>query len=341
MKEINEYILLQYINQTLSASDKKEVDEWLAASPGHQKQLEQLYFTWMLTEKLQVMREVNPDKALLRFKSDLKHKKNKQQIKLWINRCQRIAAILFIPVLLLAGYFYMQDQKVTTQSVLVRANPGMTTTVDLPDGSKVWLNANSELEFPNNFSSDKRIVRLNGEGFFDVVKDASKPFIVKAGHAYEVEVLGTSFNVAAYADSDIIETTLVEGAVALNVITSSGNQISQRLQPDEKAIYEIREGKMEIKSVNTEFDTAWMHGELIFRNQSMDQVLKTLERYYHVKFKIQNESVLQSVITARFKNEQLPQILDYLKLASGFVYTIHKNENQTNEPDLYIIESLN
>ena len=73
----------------------------------------------------------------------------------------------------------------------------------------------------------------------------------------------------------------------------------------------------------------------------MDQVLKTLERYYHVKFKIQNKSVLQSVITARFKNEQLPQILDYLKLASGFVYTIHKNKNQANEPDLYIIESLN
>jgi hypothetical protein len=76
--------------------------------------------------------------------------------------------------------------------------------------------------------------------------------------------------------------------------------------------------------VNTEYDTAWKNGEIIFRNHPMDKVLKTLERHYHVVFEVKDNEILKSIITARFKDEQLPQVLEYLKLASGIQYAIHK-----------------
>lgn len=185
------------------------------------------------------------------------------------------------------------------------------------------MNANSELRYPSDFNADTRTVELTGQGYFEVTKNAHKPFIVKADKDYSVEVLGTSFNVSAYKDESMIETTLVEGSVKLNVV-SGGKRMTQMLKPNEKAEYQKGAGKIKVFGVNTEYDTAWKNGEIIFRNHPMDKVLKTLERHYHVVFEVKDNEILKSIITARFKDEQLPQVLEYLKLASGIQYAIHK-----------------
>ena len=149
-----------------------------------------------------------------------------------------------------------------------------------------------------------------------------KPFIIKTLDK-GVKVLGTSFNVSAYKDESMIETTLVEGSVKLNVV-SGGKRMTLMLKPNEKAEYQKGAGKIKVFGVNTEYDTAWKNGEIIFRNHPMDKVLKTLERHYHVVFEVKDNEILKSIITARFKDEQLPQVLEYLKLASGIQYAIHK-----------------
>jgi len=200
---------------------------------------------------------------------------------------------------------------------------GETFKLILCDGTEVWLNANSELRYPSDFNADTRTVELTGQGYFEVTKNAHKPFIVKADKDYSVEVLGTSFNVSAYKDESMIETTLVEGSVKLNVV-SGGKRMTQMLKPNEKAEYQKGAGKIKVFGVNTEYDTAWKNGEIIFRNHPMDKVLKTLERHYHVVFEVKDNEILKSIITARFKDEQLPQVLEYLKLASGIQYAIHK-----------------
>ena len=166
-------------------------------------------------------------------------------------------------------------------------------------------------------------MELTGQGYFEVTKNAHKPFIVKADKDYSVEVLGTSFNVSAYKDESMIETTLVEGSVKLNVV-SGGKRMTQMLKPNEKAEYQKGADKIKVFDVNTEYDTAWKNGEIIFRNHPMDKVLKTLERHYHVVFEVKDNEILKSIITARFKDEQLPQVLEYLKLAAGIQYAIHK-----------------
>lgn len=321
--EINEDILIRYIDGMLTEEEAVEVKNWRAASLENEKLLEQVYFTAQVASRLKVMRTVNPDEALSRFKSRIHKKEKRLALRQVLGVIQRAAAVLFIPVFLLSAYLFIQQGQGNVRTLAVRTNPGVVSAFDLPDGSKVWLNANSELRYPSDFNADTRTVELTGQGYFEVTKNAHKPFIVKADKDYSVEVLGTSFNVSAYKDESMIETTLVEGSVKLNVV-SGGKRMTQMLRPNEKAEYQKGAGKIKVFDVNTEYDTAWKNGEIIFRNHPMDKVLKTQERHYHVVFEVKDNEILKSIITARFKDEQLPQVLEYLKLASGIQYAIHK-----------------
>ena len=321
--EINEDILIRYIDWMLTEEEAVEVKNWRAASLENEKLLEQVYFTAQVASRLKVMRTVNPDEALSRFKSRIHKKEKRLALRQVLGVIQRAAAVLFIPVFLLSAYLFIQQGQGNVRTLAVRTNPGVVSAFDLPDGSKVWLNANSELRYPSDFNADTRTVELTGQGYFEVTKNAHKPFIVKADKDYSVEVLGTSFNVSAYKDESMIETTLVEGSVKLNVV-SGGKRMTQMLKPNEKAEYQKGADKIKVFDVNTEYDTAWKNGEIIFRNHPMDKVLKTLERHYPVVFEVKDNEILKSIITARFKDEQLPQVLEYLKLASGIQYAIHK-----------------
>ena len=252
---------------------------------------------------------------------------------------QRVAAVLFVPILVLSAYLWMQGGKKEVRMLEVRTNPGVVSMFNLPDGSRVWLNSASSLKYPSDFVADSREVELEGQGYFEVTHDASQPFIVHAGQEYEVEVLGTTFNVAAYADDDLIETTLVEGSVNVHVQSVGGQELSRRIKPNEKATFTKTTRKLDVEAVNTDHETAWKNGEIIFRNHPMSQVLKVLSRHYHVKFMVKDSVVLNSIITAKFKNEQLPQVMEYLRLASGIKYTIPKIPvNSAQTQDIPIIE---
>lgn len=298
--EINEDILIRYIDGMLTEEEAVEVKNWRAASLENEKLLEQVYFTAQVASRLKVMRTVNPDEALSRFKSRIHKKEKRLALRQVLGVIQRAAAVLFIPVFLLSAYLFIQQGQGNVCTLAVRTNPGVVSAFDLPDGSKVWLNANSELRYPSDFNADTRTVELTGQGYFEVTKNAHKPFIVKADKDYSVE-----------------------GSVKLNVV-SGGKRMTQMLRPNEKAEYQKGAGKIKVFDVNTEYDTAWKNGEIIFRNHPMDKVLKTLERHYHVVFEVKDNEILKSIITARFKDEQLPQVLEYLKLASGIQYAIHK-----------------
>ena len=268
--EINEDILIRYIDGMLTEEEAAEVKNWRAASLENEKLLEQVYFTTQVASRLKVMRTVNPDEALSRFKSRIHKKEKRLALRQVLGVIQRAAAVLFIPVFLLSAYLFIQQGQGNVRTLAVRTNPGVVSAFDLPDGSKVWLNANSELRYPSDFNADTRTVELTGQGYFEVTKNAHKPFIVKADKDYSVEVLGTSFNVSAYKDESMIETTLVEGSVKLNVV-SGGKRMTQMLKPNEKAEYQKGAGKIKVFGVNTEYDTAWKNGEIIFRNHPMDK----------------------------------------------------------------------
>lgn len=339
METINEEILLQYIDGMLTANEAAAVEEWLSASPENEKLLEQLYFTREVVRRVRVMQSVDPEQSLRRFKTQVHELDKKIRLRRMVWLVQRVAAVLFVPILVLSAYLWIQGGKKEVRMLEVRTNPGVVSMFNLPDGSRVWLNSASSLKYPSDFVADSREVELEGQGYFEVTHDASQPFIVHAGQEYEVEVLGTTFNVVAYADDDLIETTLVEGSVNVHVQSVGGQELSRRIKPNEKATFTKTTRKLDVEAVNTDHETAWKNGEIIFRNHPMSQVLKVLSRHYHVKFMVKDSVVLNSIITAKFKNEQLPQVMEYLRLASGIKYTIPKIPvNSAQTQDIPIIE---
>jgi len=149
----------------------------------------------------------------------------------------------------------------------------------LPDGSKVWLNAASELTYPTAFTGSQRTVTLKGEAFFDIAHDKDRPFVVRSPEQ-EVKVLGTQFNVSAYEDDELTRTTLVKGSVQIdakgrkdNVILKAGMQAR------------LRSGGIEVEEgVNVEDYITWKEGVIVLERQTIAQVLKQLERWYDVEF---------------------------------------------------------
>lgn len=335
---IDDHILISYCDNQLSEEGNAAVEKWAAASPENQKLLEKMYFTLEITKRLQVMNSVNTDKAYTQFIQRQKRQKRSLGFS-WLLGLQKVAAVLFIPLLLITGYLYMQgDDDGKMKMVEINTNPGVISTFDLPDGSKVWLNANSSLKYFSHTDANQRIVELSGEGYFEVAKNAQKPFIVKVGENYSVEVLGTSFNVSAYTDDNLIETTLIEGAVKLSMLLENNRASSLDLKPNQKAAYHKNEKAIVVSEVNPEVNIDWKNGEIIFRQESMMHVLKTLSRHYNVQFDVKDTDIYNAIITARFSDEQLPQVMEYLSVASGIEYTIQKPEIDGNQLKKPIVE---
>lgn len=165
----------------------------------------------------------------------------------------------------------------------VATGRGATYALQLSDGSRVWLNAASSLHFPTIFTSGERVVELTGEAYFEVAKDRTKPFKVKAGHTV-VEVLGTHFNISAYATDEAPSTTLLEGRVRLS---SAGE--SRTLLPGQQGV--VRSGSIHVKQADLESVMAWKEGLFFFRDAGIKEVAAQLQQWYDVTFVYQEEIV--------------------------------------------------
>ncbi|MAW93710.1 MULTISPECIES: FecR family protein [unclassified Leeuwenhoekiella] len=194
----------------------------------------------------------------------------------------------------------------------------------LSDGTTVYLNSGSKLRFPQQFvsSTAERKVFLEGEGFFEVTKNAKKPFIVNANDI-DVKVLGTKFNVSSYDTNESVTATLVEGAVS--VYNNSSPEEEMKLTPNYQASYSKKDGKLNKALVDTEIYTAWMQDKLIVNNLKFSEILIKLERLYDVKFINKANNLNDEVFKGEFDNENLETILKTIALSTPFTY--EKNNN--------------
>lgn len=148
----------------------------------------------------------------------------------------------------------------------------------LPDGTKVWLNADTKLKFPNRFAGAERRVELEGEAFFEVTADAARPFRVKTPHS-EIRVLGTSFNISGYADEETEQTTLLKGMVEV----AAAGQVA-RLHPGKQFQLNVRTRAFEIRDVDVDLYTSWKDGIFRFCDFPLEKLTMKLERWYNVHF---------------------------------------------------------
>lgn len=320
--DINQELLVRYIQGECTAEETVIVEAWECLSDDNKKVLEQLYFILHASDCLQTMKDVSPQSALHNLKKKINGRRISSQFHRLLTISQRVAAVLIIPILLFTGYLALQDYNNAKCMVEVKTNSGMVSSFDLPDGSKVWLNSGGKLKYPTVFSSEKREVYLEGQGYFNVKRNEDKPFVVRIDDFYSIEVLGTEFNVTAYEDDHLIETTLVSGKVKLNIRLVDGRLIQKLLKPNEKATYNRETHRLCISVVDTESDKMWREGKIVFRQHPMEQVLKVLSRYYNVRFDVKDSRIMHSEITAKFTNEPLQQVLEYIELASGIKFKI-------------------
>jgi ferric-dicitrate binding protein FerR (iron transport regulator) len=195
----------------------------------------------------------------------------------------------------------------------------------LSDGTKVWLNSLSEIEFPVSFKKGERVINLTGEAYFEVAHDPKRPFIVHSLNQ-TVQVLGTSFNIKAYSEESMVYTTLVEGKITVG---SGGNKVV--LTPGMESVCLRSNNGIETYKVNTDLSTAWRSGYFMFNEQDLGEMLKVLQRWYGYEFNYNSQIVGSNTFSGRFnKYSDLENTLNSITLAGGPEFIIDRdNKNIT------------
>ncbi|MBB5622642.1 ferric-dicitrate binding protein FerR (iron transport regulator) [Pedobacter cryoconitis] len=211
-----------------------------------------------------------------------------------------------------------QAAALKTQALLntIETPKGGQYQVNLPDGTKVWLNAASSLSFPARFSGLQRQVILKGEAYFEVAKNKHMPFIVKS-EQQKIEVLGTHFNVSAYADERQSKTTLAEGSVKVSLTANNQEQV---LKPGQQA---IANNHIKVIPVDIEEALAWKDGLFMFNDEDLENIMKKVERWYDVQVDFQQADLRQkhfSGTVSRFG--KVSQILKTLELTGSVHFKI-------------------
>lgn len=195
--------------------------------------------------------------------------------------------------------------------------------VELSDGTRVWLNANTTFDFPVDFVRQERVVKLRGEAYFEVAKDAKRPFIVET-EGTRTRVLGTSFNVKAYPDERYERTTLLEGSVEITLAESTGTPSPRMvLEPGMQARWETGSRSLSVRAVDAEDAIAWRRGEFLFTEEDIQVVLQTLSRWYGVEFVSTDEKLETYTFSGMMsKDDKLGETLEILTLAGGPAFRI-------------------
>ncbi len=214
-------------------------------------------------------------------------------------------------------YMVKGNEQDDSEQINILSTPaGGKFSVVLSDGSKVWLNASSSIRFPAAFSKQSRRVEVKGEAYFEIEKDAARPFYVNNGSS-EIKVLGTHFNVMAYPDEYRSELTLLEGSVQF---TKNGH--SELLKPGKQILFTENDSETKQVNANIEEVMAWKNDLFVFNNTNIDEVMKELVRWYDVKVKFEGEKPDISFTGVIPRNANVSKVLKALELTGDVVFGI-------------------
>lgn len=239
----------------------------------------------------------------------------------------KVAAVLVLTGFLLAYFYFMDDQSdvatITATEIIVKENPaGRKSRVSLPDGTIVWLNSESSISYQANLEDNTRSVELTGEAYFDVAEDMERPFTVKTSNCL-VTALGTEFNVKAYPENLSHQISLSEGKVSVEGLYEAISE-GVILQPGESLSVD-EQGSIRKSHFDESIILAWKSGVLRFEDASLQDVVKSLERWYGKKFIVEGSANEQWMFSSEFHNETLENVLNSMSYAKEFEYEINND----------------
>jgi len=314
---------------TITSDENRLLDDWTLERIENQRYYSEQKKLWDLFEMHQKMQKIDEHTAYQKISTQL-FKRKKNNLLIYI---QRVAAILLLPVIIYSSIniFSKKQEPIREQFATVyntvETPLGMRSSLTLPDGTRVWLNAGSKLSYPVLFSDKSRLVSLSGEAYFEVKKDKKWPFVVNAGKM-SVFVTGTTFNCNAYPENDVIQTVLVEGEVTLG--NTSATEV-ESLGPGELAVFNTTNQLITKTKTDLQKYIAWKSGKLMFREDKMNKVVEKLERWYNVQFEIKDKEIADYIYTATFIDESLDQVLKMLSLSAPIRYTVSVRSKQSDQ----------
>lgn len=334
-KDIDQKIV-RVLNGTATDLERHEVKNWMRESKSNSFQFKQLKKFWnQPSDDLQLIgHEDQKKKIWTAFREENHSHKTISVTPLYRRALFKVAAI--ITILLLPTYLILnrtEDMVVETQpelEVINKKNPkGQKSLIQLPDGTKVWLNSDSQISYIETFSDTIRSVALDGEAYFEVVHDSLRPFIVELG-PLSVTVLGTAFSISAFEEERDVKVTLVEGAVK---VTPSNPDVDDELilRPETGMIYsrETKSHREFSKSSHPELFskvTGWRNGVLVFDGGNFDEFVREITRWYGIQVTVQGTAPKNWNIIASFENELLTNIMDAVSYNKGFRYELKDKE---------------
>lgn len=304
----------KYFSGEMPASEKKEFFTWLQTEPDEKKEFARIKNTLAITELTKrETDEENTSKGM----EELYRRIHLRSIRHHRLNMLKYAAVAL--VLVAASWFLSAEYTLRNQPSLyteVNAPKGQRVNMTLADGSTVWLSPRTKIRIPNQFNRNSRTIELDGEGYFSVIKNTKQPFIVKT-QQYNIEVLGTHFNVFSYSERDRFETSLVEGSVLVYNKDNKEEQIY--LNPNEKVSL-INNVMVKSKS---DFDNKEYlnNGIFSFRSKPFVDILDYLSLWYNVEFKVTGTMALTRKISGKFRlSEEVENILEALQSVHHFNY---------------------
>ena len=294
-------LITRYLSDTLDKESFAELKRWSSASESNRKYVRNKLEIWFSSGTADhTAAHFNKDKAFSSFKRRMTgtRKRKEQLLRFSWKTFIRAAAVLLILILPVATYRQGKEAvKQTFADMVVEAPMGTHTKLYLPDGTLVWLNAGSKIMYSQGFGIDDRKLKLEGEGYFEVIRNEKVPFKINTKEV-NLQVLGTRFNFRNYPDDEEVTVNLMEGKVALH------NQIRTMpdlcLEPEEKMVLNKLTGEMSKSKARTNKSNVWINGELFFDEDLLEDIAKKLTRTYNVKVE-----VADSLRNKRFSTRQV------------------------------------
>ncbi|MGB0807072.1 MAG: FecR domain-containing protein [Salibacteraceae bacterium] len=308
-------LLIAYLLGELDPQKINEVSEWIAMSEDNLKYFEEISRIW----------NPNISKQTPQFNADVAWNKVAPKIQVtpfYMKSWFRAAAAVII---LFGAINLLLNLSSTTEPTVLFSETEIVNKT-LEDGSEITLNKNSKISYTDNFNTDTRQVKLEGEAFFDIERDTNKPFIIELDQSF-VKVLGTSFNIKSEPEDELVSVFVKSGVVLFEYAsnTNDSSYLSVTLKAGDKVVYNKSTRKLEPVSQNesSSLDMYWMDQQLIFDGIELRKVAEILETVYEVDISFSEEQSKLCLLTANFQNATIDQIMEVI--ASTFELELNKN----------------
>lgn len=331
MKESEIYALIgRVLSGEADRHDHQLLQRWLEETEENRaiyKNLQQIWYETRLKEEFS-----NVDRVYHKFLEKREGGQEKRMVQIHQRKAKRRRIASVAAVILLIGglsYWGLQNKVVPAVqpesiALVVKENPaGQKSKIVLADGTLVWLNSESTLRYPPNFSDTLRRIELVGEAYFQVAKEAHRPFVVASG-GLQTTAVGTAFNVRHYAEDSVAIVFLAEGKVKIEHTENSGAFVL--LEPGWGVRSEVGSAHLQKFTDRSDQWTGWKEGVLFFGNASIQEVVKTCERWYGVAFTIKGLPPQDWKFTGMFENENLENVLESMRYGKDFDYSIQDKQ---------------